>query len=61
MYAGEHTAIVDAEVLDRVRTRLSLNGRTGGSRIRNAQRATRNAEVAGQLLRRIDREEAEAP
>jgi site-specific DNA recombinase len=35
VYEGEHDAIVDPEVFDRVRAQLSLNGRTGGSRIRN--------------------------
>ncbi len=35
IFEGEHGAIVDIEVYDRVRAQLSLNGRTGGSRIRN--------------------------
>ncbi len=39
IYEGEHDAIVDAEIYDRVRAKLSLNGRTGGSRIRNQHNA----------------------
>lgn len=37
VYDGEHEAIVEQEVFDRVQAQLRLNGRTGGSRMRNAQ------------------------
>ena len=35
VYEGEHEAIVDAETFERVRAGLRLNGKTGGSRVRN--------------------------
>jgi site-specific DNA recombinase len=35
VHAGEHTAIVDAGVFDRVQTLLQRNGRTGGAAVRN--------------------------
>ena len=39
VFEGEHEAIVDEGVFERVAARLRLNGRTGGSRIRNAHGA----------------------
>jgi len=39
VYEGEHEAIVDADVFERVRTQLRLNGGTGGSRVRNTHGA----------------------
>ncbi len=35
VYEGEHQAIVDAEVWQRVQDRLRYNGRTGGRQVRN--------------------------
>jgi len=39
VFEVEHEAIVDREVFDRVQSQLKLNGRTGGSRDRNAHGA----------------------
>lgn len=39
IYEGEHEAIVDENLFSRVAAQLRLNGRTGGSRIRNAHGA----------------------
>ncbi|MBX3368738.1 MAG: recombinase family protein [Phycisphaeraceae bacterium] len=35
VYAGEHDAIIDAAVFEKVRHQLSENGRTGGAEVRN--------------------------
>src|SRR5581483_1194609 len=35
VYDGEHEAILDPEVWQRVQDRLHLNGRTGGRQVRN--------------------------
>jgi site-specific DNA recombinase len=39
VYEGEHDAILDPDVFDEVQTQLRLNGKTGGSRVRNAHGA----------------------
>src|SRR5207248_2483705 len=35
LHAGEHTALVEPEVFDRVQALLKRNGRTGGAAVRN--------------------------
>jgi site-specific DNA recombinase len=35
LHAGEHEAIVDQELFDKVQKQLKLNGRTGGAEVRN--------------------------
>lgn len=49
VFPGEHEAIVDPELFDKVQARLRLNGRTGGSQVRN---------VGGALLKGLVRCEA---
>jgi site-specific DNA recombinase len=39
VFEGEHEGIVDPDVFERARRQLNLNGRTGGSRVRNAHHA----------------------
>jgi site-specific DNA recombinase len=39
VFEGEHEGIIDPELFDRVQRRLALNGRAGGSRVRNAHHA----------------------
>jgi site-specific DNA recombinase len=35
LHAGEHEAIIDQELFDKVQKQLKLNGRTGGAEVRN--------------------------